>query len=159
MGLFGFLKNANRIVSPLSGKMVPLSEVEDEAFSSGALGKGVAVLPDEGKLFSPVNGKIDSVTETKHAINIVSNGGEEILIHIGMDTVKLNGAPFTVHVGEGQTVKSGDLLIEFDIPAIKAAGFSTVTPMVIANSDDYSSVKVTEAGTISVGEEIISVQK
>jgi PTS system beta-glucosides-specific IIC component len=159
MGLFDFRKKANPIVSPLSGKVVPLSEVEDQAFSSGVMGKGLAILPDEGKLFSPVNGTIDSVTETKHAVSIVSDAGEEVLIHIGMDTVTLKGAPFTAHVADGQKIKSGDLLIEFDMAAIEAANLSTVTPIVVVNSDDYSSVTITEAGSVKVGEEIITAKK
>ena len=159
MGLFDFLKKPNPIVSPLSGKVVPLSEVADEAFSSGVMGKGLAILPDEGKLFSPVNGTIDSVTETKHAVSIVSDAGEEVLIHIGMDTVTLKGAPFTAHVQDGQKIKSGDLLIEFDMAAIEAANLSTLTPIVVVNSDDFSSVEVIGSGTIKVGEDLIKVQK
>ncbi|GMO57377.1 MAG: hypothetical protein Ta2A_02870 [Treponemataceae bacterium] len=162
MGFFDFLKGGaagGAILSPLDGEVVQLESVKDEAFSSGVMGKGIAIEPTKGVLVSPVNGKIDSVTETKHAVSIVSDAGQEILIHIGMDTVSLKGAPFTARVTDGQSVKTGDVLIEFDIRAIKDAGLETVTPIVVINSDDFASVTLTDAKSVKQGDEIITTTK
>ncbi len=147
------------LYSFINGEIVELSELDDEAFSGEVLGKGVAILPNaEGKLYSPCDGKVISVFDTSHAINLLSNGGSEILLHIGLDTVKLGGKYFTVHVKEKQKIKKGELLISFDVAKIKAAGYQTVTPMVICNSDDYSSIKVVTSGKISVGKPIIETK-
>jgi PTS system trehalose-specific IIC component len=147
-----------KILSPLAGKIVQLAEVNDEAFSSGVLGKGIAILPEKGVLVSPVNGTVDSLTDSKHAITLVGNSGEEILIHIGMDTVTLKGKPFTPKVKEGDAVTIGQPLIEFDIQAIKDAGLETITPIVLANSDDYGSVIVTQNGNVAAGDTIITLE-
>ncbi|MGN1480523.1 glucose PTS transporter subunit IIA [Porcipelethomonas sp.] len=145
------------LCSHLSGTVVPLENVDDEAFSTGVLGEGVAVEPDDGKLYAPCSGKIDTVFDTKHAVNIISDDGCEILLHIGLNTVKLNGKPFTVHVNEGDQVKKGDLLITFDMDEIKKAGYKTTTPMVICNSEDYSNVAVTASGKVKAGDDIIKI--
>jgi len=108
-----------------------LSTISDEAFSSGALGQGVAIEPSEGKLVSPFSGTVTALFPTGHAIGITSDAGVELLIHIGMDTVQLGGKFFTPHVKQGDYVKSGQLLIEFDIKEIKKAGFITSTPVVV----------------------------
>jgi PTS system beta-glucosides-specific IIC component len=146
------------LASPLTGMLVPLEKVKDEAFSSGVLGKGIAILPDNGILASPVDGIVDSITEAKHAVSLIADNGVEILIHIGMDTVGLNGKPFTPKVKEGQRVKTGDVLIEFDIQAIKDAGLDTVTPIVIANSDEFKTVTFPETERISAGDPLITLQ-
>ncbi|MDR1029968.1 MAG: beta-glucoside-specific PTS transporter subunit IIABC [Treponema sp.] len=147
------------LASPLSGVLVPLEKVKDEAFSSGALGKGIAILPDKGMLTSPVEGTVDSITDAKHAINLIADNGAEILIHIGMDTVGLNGKPFIPKVREGQRVKTGEVLIEFDIQAIKDAGLDTVTPIVIANSDEFKDIIVTKSERISTGDSLITLKR
>ena len=146
------------LLSPLRGRIVPLSEVKDEAFSSGVLGKGVAIEPSEGKIYAPCDGKVESMLDSSHALNIVSAGGCEILLHVGIDTVKLNGRFFRAHVGEGATIKRGDLLLSFDIAGIKDAGYSVVTPIVVCNSDDYAEVETVATGDVSVGSEIIKVK-
>jgi PTS system beta-glucosides-specific IIC component len=146
------------IASPLSGALIPIEKVKDEAFSSGALGKGIAILPDKGVLTSPVDGIVDSITDAKHAVNLIADNGAEILIHIGMDTVRLNGKPFTPKVTEGQRVKTGDVLIEFDIQAIKDAGLDTVTPIVIANSDEFKDIIVMKSERISTGDSLITLK-
>ena len=146
------------LFSPMNGRIIPLSDVEDEVFSQEILGAGAAVEPSEGKLFSPCDGTVLSVTETKHAISLASEDGAEILLHIGIDTVKLGGKFFEVHASSGQAVKKGDLLVSFDIEAIKNAGFKTTTPMVICNTDDYSSVEAVGFGKISVGEKFIEIK-
>ena len=127
----------NQIVaSPMEGLIKPLSEIGDAAFSSGALGKGVAIEPTEGKLFAPVSGTVTALFPTKHALGITANSGAEILIHIGMNTVQLNGKHFTAHVAQGAQVEKGQLLIEFDIEAIKKAGFEVTTPVVITDTEN-----------------------
>jgi PTS system beta-glucosides-specific IIC component len=148
----------SELASPLSGKIVPLAEVKDEAFSSGALGQGIAILPDKGVLRSPVNGKVDSITDSKHAITLVGDNGAEILIHIGMDTVSLNGKPFTPKVKEGDKVKAGDVLIEFDMKAITEAGLDLVTPIIIANSDEYKKITFTKEKTVSSGDVLLYLE-
>lgn len=151
------VNKGNRIVtSPLKGDVKELSEVEDEAFASGVLGKGVAILPVEGKLVSPVDGEITTFFPTGHAIGINGDFGAEILIHIGMDTVKLNGEYFTMKAKQGDRVKKGQLLLEFDIDEITAAGFSTLTPIVITNSDDYADVVAKTGKEIDYNEDLIT---
>ncbi|MDR2600884.1 MAG: beta-glucoside-specific PTS transporter subunit IIABC [Spirochaetaceae bacterium] len=145
------------IASPLTGYLAPLKNVKDEAFASGALGAGVAVTPESGVLVSPVSGVVDSITDAKHAVNIIADNGAEILMHIGMDTAGLNGKPFTVKVTEGRRVKTGDVLVEFDIQAIKDAGLDVITPIVVANSGVFKSVKIAQGGRISQGEELITL--
>ncbi len=146
------------LYSHLNGKVVNLEDVEDEAFSSKVLGDGIAVEPTEGKLYAPCDGKVDMVFETKHAINLVSSEGCEILLHIGIDTVKLNGEFFEAHVSDGQEIHRGDLLITFNIDGIRNAGYKMTTPMIICNTDDYSEVKSEASGSISAGEKIINIK-
>lgn len=145
------------ITAPVAGEVVALEEVEDEAFSSGALGKGLAIVPSEGKLYAPCDGEIATFFPTGHAIGLVTKEGAELLIHVGMDTVTLGGKGFSPKVEQGAKVKKGDLLLEFDMEAIKAAGLSIVTPIVVSNIDDYADVVPTDAASVSVGDAIITV--
>lgn len=147
------------ICAPLNGTVVPLSEVNDPTFAEEILGKGAAILPNEGKVYAPVDGVINSLFETKHAIGITSEDGVEILIHVGLDTVKLGGEHFTAHVAANQTVKKGDLLLEFDMEAIQAGGYEVVTPIIISNTDDYAEVAVVTDGNVAVGEKLLSAVK
>lgn len=128
------------LTAPVCGKIVPLDSVPDEAFSSGALGSGIAIDPALGELISPCSGTVEMISDTLHAVNIVSENGCEILLHIGIDTVKLEGRFFTSHVSSGQTVKQGERLVSFDAEAIRSHGYSAITIMVVTNSDEYSSV-------------------
>ncbi len=128
------------IKSPLTGKVLDLTQIEDAAFSSGVLGKGVAIEPTVGVAVSPVDGTVETLFKTNHAIGIVTESGAEILIHIGMDTVKLDGKHFTAKITQGDVVKVGQPLVEFDIEAIKAEGYSLVTPVVVTNSDNFDNV-------------------
>lgn len=130
----------NVLVSPLKGAILGLSDIEDAAFSSGALGNGVAIMPTEGRLVSPIDGEIVTMFKTKHAIGLKSDTGIEILIHVGMNTVKLDGLHFNAKVKQGDKVKKGDMLLEFDIEAIKAAGYSMITPVIVTNSDQYADI-------------------
>ena len=124
------------IVSPLTGEAVPLSETGDPAFAAEALGKGIAVKPSEGKVFAPCDATVSAVMG--HAVGLECDNGAELLIHVGIDTVNLDGKHYTGHVEEGQRVKAGDLLLEFDIAAIEKEGYKTITPVIVTNSDDYA---------------------
>lgn len=149
--------NAEVLYSHLNGTVVKLEDVEDEAFSAKILGDGIAVEPTEGKLYAPCDGTAVMVFDTKHAVNILSKAGCEILLHIGIDTVKLNGQYFEAHVSDGQEIHRGDLLITFDIDKIHEAGYKTTTPMIICNTDNYSAVNVTADGSISAGDKLIEL--
>lgn len=145
------------IVSPLKGMVKPLSEVEDEAFSSGALGQGIAIEPMEGKLTAPADGTISAFFPTGHAIGMTTEDGAEILMHVGMDTVKLEGKYFTPKAKQGDHVKKGQVLLEFDIQKIKKAGYSTVTPVLITNSDQYTDIVPTDAKQANRGDTILTL--
>ncbi|WP_156856348.1 beta-glucoside-specific PTS transporter subunit IIABC [Oceanobacillus sp. AG] len=147
------------IESPLNGEAIKLADISDSAFASGALGKGIAIKPSEGKLISPVAGTVSALFDTQHAIGIVTEHGAELLIHIGMDTVQLEGQFFNAHVAQGDKIEKGQLLIEFDIEAIEKAGYDIVTPVVITNFDQYTSIETAEEGTIQVGKQIIFLDK
>ena len=146
------------ILAPMNGDVVDLSDVPDETFSAGVLGQGVAILPSEGKLYSPVDGTVTQVFDTCHAICLETASGAEMLIHIGLETVSLKGKHFTPKVNDGDKVKAGDLLIEFDLDDIKKQ-FKTFTPILVTNADDYASVNVLKAsGKVSVGETLYEVK-
>lgn len=150
-------KTGGDVAAPVTGTVRTLKEIEDEAFSSGALGQGIAIEPAEGKIYAPVDGEITTFFPTGHAIGMISENGVEILIHVGMDTVKLNGKGFTPKVKQGVHVKKGDLLLEFDIDFIRKEGYSTVTPIIITNTDDYSDVVPASEKSVNRGDSIISV--
>lgn len=145
------------LLSPLSGIIKPLSEVSDEVFASGALGKGIAIEPTEGILVSPVDGVATAIFPTGHAMGITTDNGAEILIHIGFDTVKLNGEHFKIKVEQGENIKKGQLLVEFDIDKIKEKGFDITTPIVITNSDNYSSIVEKKSGNVCRNDELLEL--
>ncbi|MEC3629622.1 beta-glucoside-specific PTS transporter subunit IIABC [Bacillus velezensis] len=145
------------IHSPIKGEVKALSEVNDSVFSGGMMGKGFAILPEEGAAVSPVEGRVTAVFKTKHAIGITSARGAEILIHIGLDTVRLDGRHFEMHVKEGDAVAPGDLLITFDIEEIKAAGFDVITPVIITNTDQYSFTDVKKSGMVKPNEALLAL--
>ena len=144
------------VYSPLEGKLIPMEEVPDETFASKVLGDGVAVIPKSGKVYAPFDGQIMMIYDTKHAIGLVSEDGIELLIHIGINTVELNGKYFEAKAENGQKVKKGDLLLEFDIDDIQKAGYSIVTPVIVNNSADYGDLKLHTSGDVKPGEKIIS---
>ncbi|NRN76160.1 beta-glucoside-specific PTS transporter subunit IIABC [Lactobacillus helveticus] len=152
------LNPSTKLVSPLNGDVKPLSEIKDEVFSSGAMGQGVAIEPSEGVLHAPADGKIALVFPTGHAVGINTTDGAEVLMHIGMDTVNLQGKGFKTLVQKGQEVKAGDPLVEFNIKEIKAAGYEVATPVVVTNSKKYESINQVANGTVEVGQEILSLQ-
>lgn len=148
---------AEVVYSPVAGEVLELSEIKDKAFSSGALGAGIAIVPREGVILSPFNGTVATAFPTGHAIGIVSEQGTEVLIHIGLDTVQLNGEFFNMKVTQGQTVAKGDILVEFDLEAIKKAGFDTTTPIVVTNSMDYEDVLTTDQKEIKSGDRLLTI--
>lgn len=131
---------SEEVNQPIEGKIIPLNQVEDDAFSQEVLGKGIAIIPSEGKVYAPFDGTVITLFPTKHAIGIVSDNGCEVLIHIGMNTVQLNGKYFTSHVQQGDKVKKGQLLVEFDIDHILQEGYNIETPVIITNTKDYSNI-------------------
>lgn len=143
------------LVSPLQGTVVLLTDVRDEVFSTGVLGQGAAVMPAKGALYSPVDGTITMVPDTKHAISVMDASGAEILMHIGMDTVKLNGKGFEPQVQAGDRVRKGQLLMKFDIDAIRAAGYDLTTPVVITNSEELE-VNTVAQGNINPGDQLLT---
>lgn len=150
--------NHNIIIkAPLEGEVIQLSAIEDETFSSGILGKGIAVNPSQGKLVSPVKGEITAIFPTLHAVGITSVDGVELLIHIGMDTVKLEGKYFNAMIKKGDQVNVGDVLIVFDINAIKAEGYSLVTPIIVSNSNQYTDVLSSDKKRINMGESLMTI--
>ena len=151
------LMNKIIIASPLNGEIIPLNEVKDETFASEMMGKGIAINPTEGKVVSPINGTVQMIFKTKHAIGLKSEDGAEILIHIGMDTVQLDGKHFIAHVKDGDKVKVGDTLVEFDMDAIKKEGYELVTPVIITNTIDYLEIVPKEIKSVNAGEDIITI--
>lgn len=152
------LNVSTELVSPLAGELLPLSEVKDEVFSSGAMGEGVAVEPSEGVLHAPADGKVVMTFPTGHAIGMKTSDAAEILMHIGMDTVNLQGHGFETLVAKGDEVKAGDELVKFDIDAIHAKGYVVTTPIVVTNSKDYEKITVVSQGKVKVGQEILDLE-
>lgn len=143
----------------MKGEVVPLDKIDDPVFSTGAMGKGIGIEPTEGIVFSPFDGKVVDLFRTKHAIGLASDEGVELLIHIGIDTVKLKGKYFESHVESGAVVKKGDKLVTFDVQGIKDAGFQTVTPVIIANTSDYLDVLPADRKQTNAGDQILTVIK
>ena len=146
------------IKSPLAGKVIELAKVNDPVFSSGAMGKGIAIEPNDNKVYAPFNGTVEFVAETKHAIGLKSEDGVEVLIHVGMDTVKMNGRGFDVKIAANSKVKAGDLLLEFDRSAIEKEGYSLITPVVITNSDSYDHNTLCVDQEVKNGKAIINLK-
>jgi PTS system beta-glucosides-specific IIC component len=149
--------NDTHLNSPIPGTVIPLSEVKDEAFASEALGKGFAVEPSEGEVFAPFDGKVVALFPTKHAIGLVSNTGVEILIHVGLNTVELNGQYFDALVEANQEVKKGQLLLTFDVKKIQEAGYSTQVPVVVTNTPQYSSIETIAQGNVGKAEDVLVI--
>lgn len=143
------------IKAPVNGKAIALSEVKDEVFAGGALGKGAAIIPEDGRICAPCDGVVSLVYPTGHAIGIQSENGAELLIHIGMDTVTLEGKCFDIKVKQGQAVKAGEILIEADLEGIRSAGLDTTTPIVVTNVDDYVDITVENVGNIKAGDRLL----
>ena len=146
------------MISPIRGQIIPLSAVHDEAFASEALGKGFAIAPAEGKVVAPFDGKIAAIFPTKHAIGLVSETGVEILIHVGLNTVELNGKYFEALVEADEIVKKGQPILTFDLEKIQAAGYDTQVPIVVTNTPQYSSIETIGSGQTDCDEAILAVR-
>ncbi len=162
--MFDFFKKKAKeyddvICAPLKGEAIESASVNDPTFAEEMLGKGMAIKPTEGKVYAPFDGTVAMVFDTKHAVSLVSEKGAEVLIHVGLDTVMLKGEHYTAHVESGAAVKKGDLLLEFDMEAIAAAGYDTVTPVVVCNADDYKDVIRTTGKQVEPGDVVMQLEK
>ena len=155
--LFG--KKTDDLYAPISGKAVPISEVPDPTFAEGMLGNGIAIEPADGKVYAPCDATVDMMFTTGHAVSLVADFGAEILIHVGLETVGLEGKPFTVHVAYGDKVQKGQLLIEVDLEAVKAAGLPTITPVLICNTDDYPTFNTFVGKEVTNADVVIALAK
>lgn len=144
--------------APLAGRALPLAEVNDAVFSQKVMGDGLAIQPSEGKVYAPFDGEVASLFETKHAIGLMGDNGMELLIHIGIDTVNLQGQYYDAHVKVGDRVKKGDLLISFDKDAIEKAGYETVTPVILTNTDNYTAIEAQTGRDVHPGDTVLTVQ-
>ena len=151
--------NPNHIYAPIEGEAVAITEVPDPTFAEGMLGNGIAIMPTDGKVCAPVNGTVETMFDTGHAVTLVSESGMEILIHVGLETVGLNGAPFQVMVKNGQAVKKGDILMIADLEAIKTAGLPTITPVLVCNSDDYTTFNTIVGKPVTNDDVVIELGK
>ena len=156
--LFG-KNSALEVLAPVEGEVVPITQVNDPAFSEEILGKGVALRPSAGRVVSPVNGKVTQMFETGHAVTLESEDGIEILIHVGLDTVSLKGEHYTIHAHTGDKVKAGDLLMEFNKDNIERAGFETITPVIICNSDDFKSIEMSDEHFVRELDRLMDIRK
>ena len=161
MGIFKklFGKPMDELCAPVAGNAVAISQVPDPTFAEELLGKGIAVEPTEGRILAPCDATVDMMFETGHAVSLIADFGAEILIHVGLETVSLKGKHFTIHAANGDKVKKGDLLIEFDIDAIKADGFNTITPMLVCNSADYTTFKTNVGKAVTNNDVVIELAK
>jgi len=144
------------IYSPIAGKVVPLSEVNDQVFAQEMMGKGIAVFPTTGRVVAPCNGEVISVFKTLHAVTIKADNGAEIIIHVGLETVALDGQYFKKYVEDGQRIKKGDLLLTFDVDKI-SEGYDVTTPVIVTNPTDFQSVKATEEGEVDCEDSLIDL--
>lgn len=145
------------VYAPISGKAVPLNTVNDPTFAEEILGRGIAIVPQEGKVYAPFDGKVNSIFDTKHALGLVNTDGIELLIHVGLDTVNLEGRHFNAKVSNDEEIKKGQLLLEFDMNAIKEEGYDIITPIVVTNSDDYECIDELTMGQVENGTELLKV--
>lgn len=147
-----------KIYSPLNGKVKDLFEVDDVAFSKKLLGDGIAIVPSDGELVAPADAKVEMVFPTKHAIGLTTTDGVELLIHIGIDTVNLEGAGFETFVRQGDQVRKGNILIKFDINKIKEIGYSIDTMIIVSNTNNFSNIKIMSTNDIQVGDYLLCVE-
>lgn len=161
MGLFQklFGKATDDLYAPMAGKAVAITQVPDPTFAEGMLGNGIAIEPTEGKVYAPCDATVDMMFPTGHAVSLVADCGAEILIHVGLETVSLEGKPFTIHAANGDKVKKGQLLIEVDLKAVEAAGLKTITPMVVCNTDNYPTFQAKVDRDVTNADVVIQLAK
>ena len=161
MGFFKklFAKPVDSFYAPMAGKAVAITEVPDPTFAEGMLGNGIAIEPAEGKVYAPCDATVDMMFTTGHAVSLVADCGAEILIHVGLETVGLEGKPFTVHAANGDKVTKGQLLIEVDLEAVKAAGLNTITPILVCNTPDYPTFNTKVGKDVTNADVVIELAK
>lgn len=161
MGLFQklFGKATDDLYAPMAGRAVAITQVPDPTFAEGMLGNGIAIEPTEGKVYAPCDATVDMMFPTGHAVSLVADCGAEILIHVGLETVSLEGKPFTIHAANGDKVKKGQLLIEVDLKAVEAAGLKTITPMVVCNTDNYPTFQTKVDRDVTNADVVIQLAK
>lgn len=161
MGFFNklFGKSLDQLYAPVAGEAVPVTEVPDPTFSEGILGGGIAIKPTDGKIYAPCDATVDMMFTTGHAVSLVTEFGAEILIHVGLETVSLEGKHFTIHAQNGDKVKKGQLLIEVDLAAVEAEGFNTITPMLVCNNSEFSTFKTMTGKTVTSADPVIELAK
>ena len=152
-------KSTYALYAPVAGTTVTLNRVPDTAIARGLLGEGIAIEPTDGKVYAPCDAVVERIFETGHAVSLVADFGAEILIHVGLDTVALKGRFFTVHVANGSRVKQGDLLLEFDLDAVKKLGYNPITPLLVHNSSNYGSFKPAVDKTVTSADVVIELRK
>lgn len=155
--MFGGKKEPEKVLSPVAGKAVSLSEVSDPVFSQEVLGKGIAVIPSDGNFLAPISGEVIVMFDTGHAVSIRGDNGAEIIVHIGLDTVQLKGQHFTIHAKRGDRVQAGDLLITADLEKIRAAGYDVITPVIICNTPDFPNLICHTGNEVKAGDPIITL--
>lgn len=154
-----FHKPMYSLYAPAAGSSVPLTQVPDRAFAEQMLGKGVAIMPSEGKIFSPCDATVDVAFSSGHAVSLIADFGAEVLIHVGTETAALGGKYFTIHVRSGDRVSKGDLLLEFQLEALQNAGYNVITPMLVCNPGSYGTIKVTTGNAVSNEKVVIELAK
>jgi PTS system beta-glucosides-specific IIC component len=160
MGIFDKVFQGSKIEigSPVKGKIVPIDTVSDPAFAQELIGKGVAIIPEDGNFYAPANGTLAALFPTGHAYAVNTDDGAEVLVHIGIDTVKLNGQFFDIKAAQGDVVKKGDLIVTVDLEGVKAAGYDVVTPVIISNSGQFSKIEKKD-GNVTAGEAVVLLNK
>ena len=151
--------NPNHLYAPMAGAVVPVTEVPDPTFAEGMLGDGIAIIPTDGKVCAPCDATVDMMFTTGHAVSLTTESGAEILIHVGLETVSLEGKPFDVKVASGDKVKKGQVLMIADLEAIKAAGLNTITPMLVCNSSDFTTFNKTTGKDVTNADVVIEMGK
>ena len=146
------------VASPITGEAIPMTQVPDETFAAEVLGKGAAIIPDEGAVYAPFEGTVTTVFDTKHAIGLTGDNGVELLIHIGINTVELNGKYYEVKVAEGDRVKKGQLMVTFDKKGIADSGYNLTTPVIVTNSDQYQDIQLLKTGSLKAGDELLEIK-
>ena len=149
----------NHLYAPMAGAAVPVTEVPDPTFAEGLLGDGIAIIPTDGKVYAPCDATVEMMFTTGHAVSLSNAAGAEILIHVGLETVGLEGKPFKVHVASGDKVRKGQLLMEADLEAIKAAGLNTITPMLVCNTEEFSTFNKTVGKDVTNADVAIELGK
>lgn len=149
----------NQLYAPMTGRAVALAEVPDPVFAEGMLGNGIAIIPNDGKVYAPCDATVSMMFDTGHAVSLTAENGAEILIHVGLETVNLQGKPFTLRARNGDKVRKGQLLLEANLEMIQAAGLPTITPVLICNTDDYTSFNFNTGNAVSNDDVVIELSK